>query len=269
MSNPVDPDKKYDSLFSQSDTPLMRQVCKEAYGEDIGQHSWVVAEELRKDIARLRLSSAATLVDLGCGPCGPLVFVVDAIRCRAAGVELSAPALDAGRARAASHGVEHLLELRQLDLNEPLPFADASFAAAMSLDVILHIADRAALFREVARILAPGGRLLFTDAAVITGSMSSEQVRLRSIHGLTHFAGVGFNERCLEATGFRLLETEDRTASVLRNAAGRLAARLAHKADLERLEGSEDFVRQQEYLETVIGLAESRTLARIMYLAQI
>jgi hypothetical protein len=32
--------------------------------------------------------------------------------------------------------------------------------------------------------------------------------------------------------------------------------------------GTEDFVRQQKYLETVIALAESRTLARIMYLAQ-
>ena len=269
MSNFVDPDKKYDSLFSQFDAPVMRQVRKEAYGEDIGQHSWVVAEELRQDISRLRLSSAGVLVDLGCGPCGPLVFVVDAIRCRATGVELSAPALEAGRVRAASLGVEQLVELRQLDLNEPLPFADASFSAAMSLDVILHIADRGAVFREVARILSPGGRLLFTDAAVITGSISSEQVRLRSIHGLTHFAGAGLNERCLEEAGFRLLEIEDRTASVLRNAAGRLTARLAHKVDLERLEGSEDFVRQQKYLETVIALAESRTLARIMYLAQI
>ena len=33
----------------------MRQFRREAYGEDIGQHSWVDAKELRGDIQRLEL----------------------------------------------------------------------------------------------------------------------------------------------------------------------------------------------------------------------
>ena len=37
----------YESFYREFDSPLMRQIRREAYGEDIGQHSWVGAEELR------------------------------------------------------------------------------------------------------------------------------------------------------------------------------------------------------------------------------
>ena len=40
----------YESFYREFDSPLMRQIRREAYGEDIGQHSWVGADELRGDI---------------------------------------------------------------------------------------------------------------------------------------------------------------------------------------------------------------------------
>jgi SAM-dependent methyltransferase len=259
----------YDSAYAEFDSPLMRRLRSEAYGEDIGQHSWVTAEELRGDIARLRLSPASRLVDLGCGPCGPLTFVVQTVVCRGTGIEQSERALEAGRARAAALGIEHLVTLQAADLNErPLVLASDSFDAALSLDVVLHLRDRAALFREVARILAPGGRFLFTDAGVLTGSISSDEVARRSVHGYTQFSAPGFNERMLERAGLRLLESEDRTESALRNAKGRRAARLAHRKELETLEGANEFARQQEYLETVIALSERGAVSRMMYLAE-
>ena len=43
-----------------------------------------------------------------------------------------------------------------------LPFADAAFDAAMSLDVLEHVPDFRGALREFARILRPGGRLVLT-----------------------------------------------------------------------------------------------------------
>jgi SAM-dependent methyltransferase len=43
-----------------------------------------------------------------------------------------------------------------------LPFADAGFDAAMSLDVLEHVPDFRAALREFARELRPGGRLVLT-----------------------------------------------------------------------------------------------------------
>src|SRR5262245_22323035 len=222
------PESGYDSFYREFDSPLQRRIREEAYGEDIGQHSWVVGTELGRDIARLGLSCAGRLLDLGCGPCGPLTFVVQSVGCRGVGTDRSHPALAAGRARIATLGLERRIHVYQADLNEALPCASASFDAVIALDAVLHVRDRSRLFDEAARVLTPGGRFLFTDAGVVTGDFSSEEARDRSVHGYTRFAVPGFNERSLESAGFRLLETEDRTSSVLKNAAGRLTAMMAH-----------------------------------------
>lgn len=268
MSPPVEDESLgYDELFSGFDSPLARQVRAVAYGKDIGQHSWVTAEELAEDVARLRLTRASRLLDLGCGPCGPLTFVVGLVGCQGSGLDLSTSALAAGRARAAALGLDALV-LRESDLNEPIPFASGSFDAVMSIDAILHARDRGTVFREVARVLAPGGRFLYTDAAVITGSISDEEMRLRAAHGHMHFVAPGYNERMLEVASLRLLERQDRTESLLKNATGRLTARLAHREALEEREGGAGFERQRRYLETVIELSRRGAVSRMAYLAE-
>jgi hypothetical protein len=133
---------------------------------------------------------------------------------------------------------------------------------------VLHLRDRKALLDEAARLLAPAGKFLFTDAGVISGPISDDERSRRSATGYAHLEPPGFNEELLEATGFRLIGQEDRTASVLVNAGGRLRARIAHQSAVEELEGKEVFARQQRYLETVIELSERRALTRVMYLAE-
>ena len=258
----------YETLFREFDSPLMRQIRREAYGEDIGQHSWVGADEVREDIKQLHLTAASQLLDLGAGPCGPLTFVLATLRCRGTAMDLSASALEVGRARAVSLGVAELLTTEQGDLNEPLPFEARSFDAAMSIDVILHVRDRWELFGEVRRVLRPGGRFLLTDAGVVTGAISSEEVAKRSPHGFTQFAPAGWNEKLLAEAGFRLVETRDRTADVIRNATGRLSAVRAHAAELTQRSGAADLERQISYLETIVELSRRRALSRVMYLAE-
>src|SRR5262249_41064234 len=128
--------------------------------------------------------------------------------------------------------------------------------------------DRLKLFDEVARVLRPGGRFLFTDAGVVTGSLSNEEVRKRSIHGYTQFVAVGWNERLLESAGLRLIETENRNMSVLKIATRRLASMQTHRAELERVSGIAAFEAQRDYLETVVGLSRRGAVSRMMYLAE-
>lgn len=259
----------YEDPYREFDSPLLRRLRSEAYGEDIGQHSWVTADELRADIGRLDLSPASRLVDLGCGPCGPLTFVLASIGCAGTGLELSSSAVRSCRARAVSLGVAGLLTVHQSDLNDPLPFGPDSFDAAVSLDVVCHIRNRGEFFHEVARVLSPRARVLFTDPCVRTGSISSDEVRLRSVHGYTQFVAAGWNETVLESAGLRLLETEDRTMSVVSQAGGRLAAMLAHRAELIHALGAAHVAQQQAYLETVVELAQRGALSRTMYLAEV
>lgn len=50
----------------------------------------------------------------------------------------------------------------QADLNAPLPCPDASFDAIISTEVIEHLENPRAAFREFSRLVRPGGRLLLT-----------------------------------------------------------------------------------------------------------
>jgi SAM-dependent methyltransferase len=154
------------------------------------------------------------------------------------------------------------------DSNDPLPFPSGGFDAAVSIDVVLHLRDRTAVFREVARVLAPGGRFLFTDAGVASGAVSDAEAARRSVHGFTQFVPPGFNERSLEGAGLRLVESADRTAGLIAAAGGRLASRIAHREELERVEGAERYGAQRSYLETVIALSERGAVSRMMYLAE-
>ena len=258
----------YDAFYERFDLPLMQRLRREAYGQDIGQHSWVTAEELEQDIPRLLLSRSSRLLDLGCGPGGPLTFLVARAACGATGIDLSPHAVESARARAASFGLSASIDLQVADSNERLPFQSASFDAVIAVDVVLHLRDRAITFAEVARVLAPGGRFLFTDAGVVTGPVSSEEVRHRSIHGYTQFAPPGTNERAILGAGLRLIESADRTPSLLVNAKGRLVSRQAHREELELVEGAAYFESQLHYLETVVALSERGAVSRMMYVAE-
>ena len=246
----------------------MQRIRREGYGEDIGQHSWVTADEMRADIRRLQLTASSGLIDLGCGPCGPLTFVLSTVRCTGVGVDVIDAALQVGRARAAAMGVGNLLVTRMADLNARLPYEASSFDAAISLDAVIHVTRRAELFAEVARLLRPAGRFLFTDGGVLTGPISNEEMHRRTPNGTAHFVPPGWNEKLLEGAGLRLIEVEDRTASAAQNASGRLAATREHRTELEQEISAQGVDTQISFLETVVELSHRHALSRIMYLAE-
>jgi SAM-dependent methyltransferase len=264
MADPVN----YDPLYAEFDSPLLKELRTDAYGEDIGQHSWVTADELRADIERLSLTSNSRLLDVGCGPGGPLVFAAQLTGCLGIGVDISQAATESAMRRAGTFNFEPRVSAIVANLDRSLPIATHSIDAAMSFDVILHLRDRAAFVTEIARTLTPGGRLLFTDPGVIVGGITPEEKEHRSTYGFVQLVPEGFNESILRAASLRLLDRQDRSASVERNARGRLKALAARRQDLSRMLGEESVERQERFLKNVIDLAERRVLTRVMYLAE-
>ena len=85
----------------------------------------------------------------------------------------------------------------------------------------------------------------------------------------TQFVVAGWNEALLDSAKLTLVETEDRTTSVLKNATGRLTAMQAHRAELEQLSGASAVASQRAYLETLVDLCQRKAISRIMYLAEV
>jgi hypothetical protein len=59
------------------------------------------------------------------------------------------------------------------------------------------------------RILKPGGRMLFSDALVVGGVLSHEEIATRSSIGFYVCSPPGENERLIEQAGFRLIRVHN------------------------------------------------------------
>ncbi len=68
-----------------------------------------------------------------------------------------------GSSEAVAIASAHARNVRQADLDAPLPFADQSFDAVVLKDVLEHVRDPVALVRETHRVLRPAG-LVFASS---------------------------------------------------------------------------------------------------------
>jgi ubiquinone/menaquinone biosynthesis C-methylase UbiE len=178
-------------------------------GEFVGQESFMTAGEILTVARRAGIGPGVPVLDVCCGVAGPGRLVMEELGCTYLGLDSSATAIEIARQRTG-----HLPARYEVAEVPPLPrLPGGPFGVVLLLETMLAFADKPMLLREIARVLAPGGRLALTVEA---GEPLTPAERAAMPDADTvHLIPLPDLHRLLEAVGARVRWGHECTASHL------------------------------------------------------
>ena len=158
--------EQFDVIYSGSaHSVAARRAQRQAYGdeypEEVKPFSLLTRSDLRYIARKLGVGPGRRMVDLACGEGGAGLWVARETGADLVGVDVSSVAIQHARDRVAEFGLEGRASFQMGDFVATGLPGDA-FDGAMSIDALWLVPDTSAALREVARILRPGARFIFT-----------------------------------------------------------------------------------------------------------
>ena len=157
---------------------------------------------------RLPVSAADRILDIGSGLGGPARYMARRFGCRVAGIDLTAEFCEVARLLTARLGLEDRVSFDEGDALA-MPFDDAAFDGAYSMNVSMNIADKRALYREIARVLKPGARLCLSEVAQGPGGEPEYPLPWAATAASSFLATPEATCADLEASGFSIESLRD------------------------------------------------------------
>jgi cyclopropane fatty-acyl-phospholipid synthase-like methyltransferase len=258
----------YNTSYGNPSADVYREIRLETYGEDFGQTSWTTLDELDEIPVRLGLNPDSTVLEIGSGAGGYAVHLAATVGCHVTGVDVNAGGVRFANELARARGLESRVRFQECDVSRGIPFDVNDFDAIYSNDAFCHIPNRLGLLLDARRAMKPGGRLLYSDAIVVTGQLTSEETATRSSIGHYVFEQPGENEKLIQDSGFKLFRVDDTTESAAAIARDWYDARAKRETALKSIEGEANFAGLQKFLLCAHALAAEGRLSRFLYLAQ-
>jgi sarcosine/dimethylglycine N-methyltransferase len=211
-------------------------------------------------IAEAVVRAEDVVLDVCSGMGGPARYLAWKTGCRVTGLDLTASRVQGATELTRLAGLSNSVRFvhgNALDM----PFRDASFTLTIAQESFAHIPAKPRLLAECARVLQPGGRLVFSDI-VHRGNLSVHDAQ-RLSEGMT-FSEIetldGYAEQ-LSLRGMAVVRVFDLTAEWTRILVERHAMYRSLESQTVARLGREHFERYDRAYEHFVGLYESGVLA--------
>lgn len=217
------------------------------------------ADETRRVLDRVDIGGKRVLeVGSGLGGCC-LIIAGERGAAQVVGLDVEPVVLERARRSVADAGLADTVSFQLVEPG-PFPVADGSFDVVFSKDAMCHIEDKAALYGELYRVLAPGGRVAIADWLVRDdGPRSPEMDEFIGTTALSfHLDSLDGMAAGLAAAGFVDVEVVNRN-EWFRDEARREAELLEGPllGQVEQLRGAEATARSNECQWQMIAVLDS------------
>lgn len=133
----------------------------ETPGESIAAASRRTVQRMASEVAQV-LGPDSRVLDIGAGYGGAARYLAETYGCRVTALNLSEKENERNRATNRERKLDQRIDVVDGSF-ESIPAADASYDLVWSQDAILHSGHRDRVIADIARVLRPGGDLVFTD----------------------------------------------------------------------------------------------------------
>jgi SAM-dependent methyltransferase len=167
--------------------------------------------EATLELARVAgLDPSTHVLDVGCGLGGAARCIASEFGCRVTGIDLTDEYVRTAALLAERVGLSNLVTYQQGDALV-LPFTEATFDVVWTQHAAMNIPDKAALYREMYRVLMPGGALAIYD--ILAGSVTPVlfPVPWARVSETSFLITPGELRQLLTTSGFTIVSWEDTT----------------------------------------------------------
>jgi ubiquinone/menaquinone biosynthesis C-methylase UbiE len=211
-------------------------------------------------MADAAVSAADRVLDICSGLGGPARYIAWKTGCDVTGIDLTASRVAGAATLTEAAGLAGQVRFHQGNALA-LPFADASFTLAISQEAFAHIPDKPVLLAGIARVLQPGGRLVFSD--ILSRERLGEDDARRLYDGMrfSEIATEADYRGWLQAAGLGVVRVTDLSEEWTRILVERHAMYRSLRAQTVARLGLEHFERYDRAYEHFVGLYRSGVLA--------